>query len=148
MLILSRKLGEKIVVPQCGLSVAVIGIQGNRVRLGISAPPTVAVHREEVFSAIQLEGVTDTRLEQETCDAPAADLSDAAYQIALCHRPADSWMELEMDVSRRSPRPSSNGSKNSRPRCRGPRMFPARRLCALRSVDINSATMASRLNSK
>ena len=100
MLILSRKLGEKIVVPQCGLSVAVIGIQGNRVRLGISAPPTVAVHREEVFSAIQSESGTDAGLEQETWDALAADLSDAAYQIALRHRPADSWMELEMDVSR------------------------------------------------
>jgi carbon storage regulator len=100
MLVLSRRLGEKIVVPQCGLSVAIIGIQGDRVRLGVSAPPEVAVHREELSIAIQSDRANETKLDQESWDALAADLSDAAYQIALRHGPADSWMELEMDVSR------------------------------------------------
>ncbi len=55
MLILSRKLGEKIVVPGCNLTVAVLGIHGNRVRLGISAPPELAIHREELLRAIEAE---------------------------------------------------------------------------------------------
>jgi carbon storage regulator len=82
------------------LSVAILGIQGNRVRLGISAPPEIAVHREELSIGIPSDGANETKHDQESWDALAADLSDAAYQIALRHCRADSWMELEMDVSR------------------------------------------------
>jgi carbon storage regulator CsrA len=49
MLVLSRRTGEQIVAPQCGLTVTVLEITGNRVRLGISAPPGLAVHRTEVW---------------------------------------------------------------------------------------------------
>lgn len=49
MLVLSRKPGERIVMPHCGLVVTVVSVQGNRVRLGISAPADVAVYREEVW---------------------------------------------------------------------------------------------------
>ena len=49
MLVLSRKAGEKIVVPECELTVTVLEIAGGRARLGISAPADVAVHREEVW---------------------------------------------------------------------------------------------------
>ncbi len=48
MLILSRKQGEQIVVPQCQLTVTVLNISRNRVRVGIVAPPNVGVHRAEV----------------------------------------------------------------------------------------------------
>jgi carbon storage regulator CsrA len=48
MLVLSRKVGEKILVPQCQLTVTVLDIAFSRVRLGVSAPPGVTVHREEV----------------------------------------------------------------------------------------------------
>ena len=48
MLVLTRKVGEKIVVPQCQLTVTVLEITSSRVRLGVSAPAGVAVHREEV----------------------------------------------------------------------------------------------------
>ena len=48
MLVLTRKVGEQIVVPQCQLTVNIISITGKRVRLGISAPPDVVVHRQEV----------------------------------------------------------------------------------------------------
>jgi carbon storage regulator len=99
MLVLSRKLGEKIVVPQCGLSVAVLGIQGNKVRLGISAPPEIAVHREEVANAIEDRRHGEANVDQDFWNALAADLSDAAYQTALRHRSVDSWMNLELDVS-------------------------------------------------
>jgi carbon storage regulator len=48
MLVLSRKPGERIVVPGCELVLTVLAINGKTVRLGISAPAEFAVHREEV----------------------------------------------------------------------------------------------------
>jgi carbon storage regulator len=48
MLVLSRKLGEQIVIPTLDLALTVVSIEGNRVRLGISAPDEIAVHREEI----------------------------------------------------------------------------------------------------
>ena len=52
MLVLKRKLGERIVVPDCGLVVRVIAIEGKTVRLGISAPEDLAVYREEVWQQL------------------------------------------------------------------------------------------------
>ncbi len=52
MLVFSRKLGERIMVPDCGLVVTVISAKGNIVRLGISAPENLDVHREEVWQRV------------------------------------------------------------------------------------------------
>ena len=52
MLVLSRKLGERIVVPDCDLVVTVIAAKGNVVRLGISAPEDLDVYREEVWQRV------------------------------------------------------------------------------------------------
>ena len=52
MLILGRRVGEQIVVPACRLTVTVLGIDGRKVRLGISAPRSVTVHRKEVLRRI------------------------------------------------------------------------------------------------
>ena len=52
MLVLSRKRGEQIVIPSCELKVTVISVQGNCVRLGISAPADVDVYREEIWQRI------------------------------------------------------------------------------------------------
>src|SRR5207245_5981964 len=49
MLVLSRKIGERILVPHCELAVTVIAVEGKAVRLGISAPEDIAVYREEVW---------------------------------------------------------------------------------------------------
>jgi carbon storage regulator CsrA len=49
MLVLGRKLGDRIVVPQCGLTITVSAIQGKMVRLAISAPAEIDVYREEVW---------------------------------------------------------------------------------------------------
>ena len=49
MLVLSRKCGEKIVVPQCEITVTVLQIGRRSVKVGISAPRGVQVHREEVW---------------------------------------------------------------------------------------------------
>ena len=48
MLVLSRKLGEKIVIPGLDVEIAVVAIKGKAVRLGIAAPAEVAVRRQEV----------------------------------------------------------------------------------------------------
>jgi len=52
MLVLSRKLGERIVVPHCEMSITVVAIEGNTVRLGITAPPEIGVYREELWERV------------------------------------------------------------------------------------------------
>lgn len=49
MLVLSRKLGEKILVPVCNVEITVLAVKGERVRLGISAPADLDVFREEIW---------------------------------------------------------------------------------------------------
>ena len=57
MLVLSRKLGEKIVLPDSDVTITVLGISGKKVRLGIAAPPGVPVHRSEIWDRICEWGV-------------------------------------------------------------------------------------------
>jgi carbon storage regulator len=52
MLVLSRKPGEQVLVPQYGLAVTVVAVEGKTVRLGIAAPAEVTVYREEVWRQI------------------------------------------------------------------------------------------------
>lgn len=52
MLVLSRLLGESIVVGD-DIIVTIMEIRGDKVRLGINAPPDIPVHRQEVYDAIQ-----------------------------------------------------------------------------------------------
>ena len=52
MLVLSRKIGERIVVPHCELAVTVMAVEGKAVQLGISAPEDIAVYREEVWKQL------------------------------------------------------------------------------------------------
>lgn len=49
MLVLSRKQGERIVVPQCELELTVLAVEGAKVRLGISAPADLGVFRKEIW---------------------------------------------------------------------------------------------------
>ncbi len=49
MLVLSRKIGEQIVLPIRGVNIVVLAIHGKRVRLGIEAPPEEPVHRVELL---------------------------------------------------------------------------------------------------
>jgi carbon storage regulator len=62
MLVLSRKVGEKVVVPACGLTLTVLSVQGQRVRLGIAAPAETVVHREEVWERQRTEGEAEAPL--------------------------------------------------------------------------------------
>lgn len=57
MLILTRRVGEKIVIGE-NVTVTVLSVKGNQVRIGIDAPRNVSVNREEIFERIQKEKQT------------------------------------------------------------------------------------------
>lgn len=54
MLILTRRIGETVMIGD-QISVVVLGVQGSQVRLGVTAPRAVEVHREEIFNRILAE---------------------------------------------------------------------------------------------
>jgi carbon storage regulator len=72
MLILTRRVGETVMIGN-DVTVTVLGVKGNQVRVGVNAPKDVAVHREEIFERIKREQDPDTKM-----GASAANLVDDA----------------------------------------------------------------------
>jgi carbon storage regulator len=66
MLILTRRVGESVVIGE-DVTVTVLGVKGNQVRIGINAPKHVAVHREEIF-----ERIKNGRGVDDAADEPAS----------------------------------------------------------------------------
>jgi carbon storage regulator len=58
MLILTRRVGETLMIGD-SVTVTVLGVKGNQVRIGITAPKDVAVHREEIYQRIHKDGEGD-----------------------------------------------------------------------------------------
>ena len=62
MLVLTRRVGEKLVIGE-NVTVTVLGVKGNQIRIGIDAPRDVTVNREEIFQRIlkEREGLNSAR---------------------------------------------------------------------------------------
>ncbi|OGI40892.1 MAG: carbon storage regulator [Candidatus Muproteobacteria bacterium RBG_16_62_13] len=64
MLILSRRVGEAVTIGT-EVTITVLSVKGNQVRLGVQAPKSVAVHRQEIFNRIQMEQTSTEAAESD-----------------------------------------------------------------------------------
>lgn len=82
MLVLSRQRDETIMIGD-DIELTVVDIRGDKVRLGIKAPPHVAVHRKEVYEAIRRENQQAAHLEDVELGVLTANLKPAAGPIKV-----------------------------------------------------------------
>ncbi len=106
MLVLTRRIGEQLVIDG-NIRVMVVAVNGDKVRLGTNAPPSVTVDRSEVHERRE-EFAYQSDWSQPAPAAPAdpflesfaADLTDVAYGVALRHGVGDQWLKLQLDLWR------------------------------------------------
>jgi len=72
MLILTRRIGETLMIGD-EVTVTVLGVKGNQVRIGVNAPKNVSVHREEIYRRIQNERSGGQPGQEEVTQQPDSD---------------------------------------------------------------------------
>ena len=65
VLILTRRIGESVIINE-DITVTVLGIKGNQIRVGIDAPRHVSVHREEIYQRMKKEELEEEEEEEAT----------------------------------------------------------------------------------
>lgn len=103
MLVLSRQRNEKIVIGR-DISVAIVEIRGDKVRLGIEAPSDVPVHRQEVFDAIQRQGWSVSREQadlEQAVEATTRENPGAFNEVRERMADGEPLHAIEEDLDRR-----------------------------------------------
>jgi carbon storage regulator len=77
MLILTRRIGESIIIGD-DITLTVLGVKGNQVRIGVNAPKSVTVHREEIYQRIQQERTNDEPVSVNVSKPDKDDKEDAS----------------------------------------------------------------------
>ena len=104
MLVLSRRINEKIVLPTLGAAIQVVAVKPGLVRLGIEAPETVPVFREEVLERLdpaeraRLQSAAPERRREQVRLLNDA-LSAAAMDLALLRRQLALWQREDLGVA-------------------------------------------------
>ena len=108
MLVLSRQRDETIMIGD-DIEITIVDIRGDKVRLGITAPSTVPVHRKEVYDAIQRENREASRVKMEDLGSLPKNMGKPSSVPPGLHRPA---VRPGMP-GREPPAPPQNGTASS-----------------------------------
>lgn len=81
MLVLSRQRDETIMIGD-DVEITVVDIRGDKVRIGITAPPRIAVHRKEVYDAIKAENEQAARVAADDVEALGRSVPEPARRVA------------------------------------------------------------------